>query len=84
MDGEDCSGEVREWCIGHGGDKYIRIALCGFNEDHDELLAHGWRKVQGKAGGSGYNKNKSSHKRERIWLSPWCIESQLEFLTETP
>ena len=71
MVGKDVSAEVREWCKAAGDNPKVRIALCGFEADgHDELLEHGWHKIEGKAGGSGYNKNKEDHKRERIYLSP--------------
>ena len=51
----------------------MRIALCGYNDDHDALIAHGWTKMQGKAGGAGMNKDrKNASKRERIWFSPYC------------
>lgn len=77
--GDDCSAEVREWCARHGGRKNLRIALCGFNEDHDALLPLGWRKVAGRAGSGGYNKDKSAHRRERIWFSPACINNEFDF-----
>ena len=68
---KDVTAEVREWCKAAGDNPNVKIALCGFEADgHDELLNHGWQKIEGKAGGSGYNKNKADHKRERIYLSP--------------
>jgi len=73
----DVSHAVREWCI--TADATLRIVLCGFEEDHDALLAQGWRKVQGKAGrGSGYSTDVQAHKRERLWLSPACLGAQME------
>jgi site-specific DNA-adenine methylase len=73
----DVSHAVREWCM--TADATLRIALCGFEEDHDALLTHGWRKVQGKAGsGSGYSSDVKAHKRERLWLSPACLGAQME------
>lgn len=68
---KDVTAEVREWCKAAGDNPNVKIALCGFEVDgHDELLNRGWHKIEGKAGGSGYNKNKADHKRERIYLSP--------------
>ena len=73
----DVSHAVREWC--RTANASLRIVLCGFEDDHDELLAQGWRKVQGKAGsGSGYSTDRSAHKRERLWLSPACLGAQME------
>ena len=71
----DVSHAVREWCL--TADATLRIVLCGFEEDHDALLAHGWRKVQGKAG-AGYSTDANAHKRERLWLSPACLGAQME------
>ena len=77
--GADVTSQVREWCANNGGRENVRIALCGYNDDHDALLSHGWTKVQGKAGSSGMNKDKANAcKRERIWFSPYCnIEKYL-------
>lgn len=73
----DVSHKVREWCM--TADATLRIALCGYEEEHDALLARGWRKVQGKAGsGSGYSVDRNAHKRERLWLSPACLSPQME------
>ena len=73
----DVSHAVREWC--RTANASLRIVLCGFEDDHDALLAQGWRKVQGKAGsGSGYSTDVKAHKRERLWLSPACLGAQME------
>jgi hypothetical protein len=73
----DVSHAVREWCI--TADATLCIVVCGFEDDHDALLAHAWRKVQGKAGsGSGYSTDVKAHKRERLWLSPACLGAQME------
>ena len=68
----DVTADVREWCAAHGDDPSLRIALCGYLDDHDALLERGWRKVVGRAGGSGMTKDRQGGKRERIWLSPHC------------
>lgn len=71
----DISAEVREWCKTANPD--YRIVLCGYDNDHDELLAHGWTKHVGKAtGGGGYKKTLgegASTSRERVWTSPACL-----------
>ncbi len=78
-EGADVTASVRDLCVRNGGRENVRIALCGYNDDHDALLAHGWAKVQGKAGSPGMNKDKkNASKRERIWFSPYCnIEKYL-------
>ena len=73
----DVSHAVREWCM--TADATLRIALCGYEEEHDALLARGWRKVEGKAGGgSGYSVDAHAGRRERLWLSPACLSPQME------
>lgn len=71
--GEGIAEEVRAWCLSEA-DSAMRIALCGYMDEHDELLDHGWVVVTGKAGrGSGYNKAADAGRRERIWFSPACL-----------
>lgn len=68
------SADVRAWCIDAPGD--MRIALCGYDNEHDELLEQGWTVEAGKAGGgAGYNTDSAAGRRERIWFSRGCIQS---------
>ena len=68
--------QVREWCLERGDDPLIRIALCGYEGEHDELEQHGWDVVAWKARG-GYarqgRRGEINARRERIWYSPHCI-----------
>lgn len=65
------SCKVREWC--HTAPNDLRIVLCGYDNEHDDLLDAGWRVIQGKSGsGGGYSKNRANGRRERLWLSPAC------------
>lgn len=65
------SCRVREWC--HTAPNDLRIVLCGYDNEHDDLLDAGWRVIQGKSGsGSGWSKNRANGRRERLWLSPAC------------
>ncbi len=75
----DLSSDVRTWCL--TADKSLRIVLCGYGEDHDELLQLGWRKLTSRATTAGYqtaNGRKKATDRERLWLSPACLQSQLD------
>ena len=73
---QDISAQVREWATDNGTN--YRIVLCGFDDEHDELLGHGWRKEIGRAGGgAGYNTDGRAGRRERLWLSPSCVETAL-------
>lgn len=72
----DIPAQVRQWCLTEG--RGHRIVLCGFEDEHDELLAHGWTREVGKSGsGSGYHTDPRAGRRERLWLSPECLSDQL-------
>ena len=74
-DSKDVSADVLDWCTEHGDNKKLRIALCGYDGEHNSLEPLGWRKIAWKAGG-GYgarNKENNNSKRERIWFSPHCL-----------
>lgn len=71
---------VREWAIEHGNDKRLRIALCGYEDEHK--LPKGWKCLAWKTAGgfasqgkSGKNRGKANAFRERIWFSPHCMET---------
>lgn len=64
--------KVRDWCISAPAD--YRIVLCGYDDEHDALLEHGWDVIEGKAGGgAGYSTNAGNGRRERLWTSPACL-----------
>ena len=66
------STQVRDWC--ERADPALRIVLCGYDDEHDSLLEHGWRVTEGKAGrGAGYSARADNGRRERLWLSPACL-----------
>ena len=78
---EDLSvaNSVRDWCLKNGDDPDYRIVLAGFDGEHDELAAHGWRVVEWFKAGflqGGYAQQKSGgtqQHRERLWLSSHCL-----------
>ncbi|HUU59593.1 MAG TPA: hypothetical protein VMZ50_08620, partial [Phycisphaerae bacterium] len=73
--------EVSAWCLEHTSDPQMRIALCGYEGEHEQLEAAGWAVVAWQAQGGygnrgGPNVNKD---RERIWFSPACVRPQTLF-----
>jgi DNA adenine methylase len=71
--GGTLASAVCEWAIEHGGDPKLRIALCGYKDEHK--LPRGWKTVAWKAQG-GYGSTKAAREnaaRERIWFSPHCL-----------
>lgn len=78
---EGIAEAVREWCL--TAPRELRIILCGYDTEHDALLAHGWSVAEGKSGrGAGYSVNPTNGRRERLWLSPACIGTQQRSLLE--
>jgi DNA adenine methylase len=77
-DSGSIAGDVRAWCLANGGNPLLRIALCGYAGEHDELEAHGWDVVAWKAKG-GYGSQGAGREnaaRERIWFSPNCLRAR--------
>lgn len=72
------AAEARQWAVANGENPKLRIALCGYEGEHE--MPKDWRCVAWKAGG-GYaanNPNNDNSSRERIWFSPHCLEQQPE------
>ena len=71
------AARVHQWALEHGGDRKLRIALCGYEGEHEALAAAGWRMVPWRSSG-GYSVGTNSpgrknRERERIWFSPHCL-----------
>lgn len=68
--------EVAAWCRDNGDNPLLRIALCGYDGEHD---MPGWRCVAWKQP-KGYQKTDEdgghSGHEERIWFSPHCLNPQ--------
>lgn len=69
------SSKVREWCAVNGGNKNLRIVLCGHAGEHDELLSHGWH-IRTWTARKGYALTEEAIKNsasETLWCSPHCV-----------
>jgi hypothetical protein len=75
--GRGIGADVREWCLANGARPELRIALCGYEGDHEELEAHGWSvhawKAKGGYGSQSEGDGRENSARERIWFSPHCL-----------
>jgi hypothetical protein len=74
------ANEVREWAIAQGDDPRIRIALCGYEGEHD--MPDSWDTVEWKARG-GYgsqNQARENSSKERVYFSPHCLRPAQERL----
>ena len=70
---EGISAEVRKWCVQNGDNPLLKLALCGYDNEHDFLLDYGWSKVNWD-GGAGFSAQggKRSGAQERIWFNTNC------------
>lgn len=76
--GTGLSAEVRAWAIEAGKRPDMRVVLAGLDGEH--TLPEGWRCIPWKARG-GYGSQRddgtenTNRHRERLWLSPACIDT---------
>lgn len=72
---ESVSARVREWAIANGDNPLLRIALCGYDDEH--AMPEGWERVTWTATGGYGNQRKNgtndNRHREVIWFSPACL-----------
>jgi hypothetical protein len=67
--------ETRDWAVENGENPALRIALCGYEGDHE--IPDSWECVEWKAAG-GYGRSvrgRANRERERIWFSPHCLSA---------
>lgn len=75
---EDVAAAVRDWAVAHGDDPALRIALCGYADEHampPSWTAHTW-KAAGGYGSQGEGQGRENAAREVVWFSPACIVPQ--------
>lgn len=78
MHNGDVAHDVRAYCLEHGDDPKMRMALCGYaGEGHEELEAHGWTVAAWAANGGYSNQSRNKNKmKERVWFSPHCLKPE--------
>jgi DNA adenine methylase len=72
-DDREVSAKVREWCLENQEDRQLRIALCGYEGEHD--MPDTWECLPWKARGGFGSQSQDGNdncRRERIWFSPSC------------
>lgn len=67
---------VREWAIANGDNPLLRIALCGYEGEHE--MPESWGCVAGNSNGGYANRrpDNTNKYRERIWFSPHCVKQE--------
>lgn len=72
----DVAHDVREWAIANGRNKKLRIALCGYEGEHEmpaDWQCVAWKAAGGYAAAAGNTENSA---KERIWFSPHCARAE--------
>ena len=70
--------DVLKWCKENGNNNLYKIALCGYDGEHNELEDMGWTAHAWKAQGGysnlclGNSRGKENKLKERVWFSPFC------------
>ena len=76
------AADVRAWAVEHGADPRLRLALCGYEGEHE---MPGWSVYRWKAQGGYANQGDGDNdnaERETIWFSPHCLRArQAELFT---
>jgi hypothetical protein len=70
----DVAHQVREWAITNGLNRLLRIALCGYEGEHQ--MPADWTSVMWEHS-MGYSEHGGGQgrKREVIWFSPYCLQA---------
>lgn len=80
QDSASIATEVREWALANGDNPRFRIALCGYEGEHE--MPDTWECLEWKAGGGYGNRagrrGYTNRHRERIWFSPHCLKIEPE------
>jgi DNA adenine methylase len=77
VDSLDVAHAVREWAIAAGERSDMRIALCGYEGEHEmppTWAVYSWNAGEG-FGGQAQARTENG-KRERIWFSPACLSDR--------
>ena len=72
VESADVAHAVREWAIKNGKNRKLRIALCGYEGEHEmpaDWQCVAWKAAGGYAAAAGNVENSA---KERIWFSPHC------------
>lgn len=76
--GGSVAENVRAWALANGHNPALRIALCGYEGEHempDSWAVHVW-KARGGYGSQGSGRGRENARRERIWFSPHCLRPE--------
>ena len=74
VDSDTVAADVRRWALEWGDDERIRIALCGYQGEHEMpgWTAYAWS-TKGGYGSQGNGRGRENASREVVWFSPHCL-----------
>lgn len=76
LEDSDIFKDVSQWAIDNGDNPKLRIALCGYEGEHN--IPDTWEVVEWKANGgfanAGDERGRQNAFKERIWFSPHCLK----------
>ena len=81
------AADVRAWCAEWGARPWLRIVLAGHAGEHDDLLAHGWRRVDWTLTtrhGNAARVKVNGDRQEALWASPACLTNDTPLLSWRP
>ena len=79
IDSNSIAHGVREWAISQGSNPLMRIALCGYEGEHQmpsDWDSCSWNAGAGFGGQAKEEGVKGNGKKERVWFSPHCLRKQ--------
>ena len=84
-DADGLSHAVQDWAVEQGKNPLMRIALCGYEGEHEmpddwEILA--WKTAGGMARLGSGGQGSVNKERERVWFSPACLRSDAEHVEQ--
>lgn len=74
----DVGAATCKWALAHGEQKNLKIALCGYEGEHDmpdTWSVYAWEGHGAYGRGRGVGLGMENRKRERIWFSPRCLQN---------
>ena len=77
---DDISAAVKGWAIANGNNPLLRIALCGYENEHempDSWDTYHWQ-TNGGYGLQGKGRGRENREKEVVWFSPHCLKGELQ------
>ena len=73
----DVATAVRDWAVEAGKNPLMRVALCGYDGEHEmppDWLTYYWKATGGYGSQSKDGRGRENSKREVVWFSPACLQ----------